>query len=165
VVAVLLAPAAAERARVEILSKAELRDEKRRLLRALKELEFDHGMGKLSKADFESVSATYKARAIEVMRALDGTSELHPDLAALLRERNAKSASGASASAASSSAASSSAASSSDATRASDASASDGTGASDANASAASARTCSACGATNDDDARFCKRCGTGLAA
>ncbi len=35
-------------------SQSELREEKRRLLRAIKELEFDHGMGKLSSADFEA---------------------------------------------------------------------------------------------------------------
>ena len=39
------------------VSKRELRDEKRRLLRAIKELEFDFGMGKLSKQDYESVSS------------------------------------------------------------------------------------------------------------
>ena len=70
-------------------TQAELRDEKRRLLRAIKELEFDFGMGKLSKGDFDTVIATYRLRAIEVMRALEGGATLHPELARLLAEREA----------------------------------------------------------------------------
>lgn len=70
-------------------TQAELRDEKRRLLRAIKELEFDHGMGKLSQADFDAVIAIYRLRAIEVMRALAGEAEVHPELAKLLAERGA----------------------------------------------------------------------------
>ena len=69
-------------------SQAELRDEKRRLLRAIKELEFDHGMGKLSQQDFDAVIGTYRLRAIEVMRTLDG-GELHPELRRLLAQRDA----------------------------------------------------------------------------
>jgi len=69
-------------------TQAELRDEKRRLLRAIKELEFDFGMGKLSKGDFDTVIATYRLRAIEVMRALEGGATLHPELAKLLAERD-----------------------------------------------------------------------------
>jgi hypothetical protein len=65
-------------------SKAELREEKQRVLRAIKELEFDHDMGKLSDADFKLVSDAYRLRAIEVMRALDEGGE--PDLHPLLRE-------------------------------------------------------------------------------
>lgn len=68
-------------------TQAELRDEKRRLLRAIKELEFDHGMGKLSQPDFDTVIATYRLRAIEVMRALEGGQTVHPELAKLLAER------------------------------------------------------------------------------
>jgi hypothetical protein len=70
-------------------TQAELRDEKRRLLRAIKELEFDHGMGKLSQADYDAVIATYRLRAIEVMRALEGGQAVHPELAKLLAERGA----------------------------------------------------------------------------
>jgi len=81
-------------------TQAELRDEKRRLLRAIKELEFDFGMGKLSRVDHDTVIATYRLRAIEVMRALEGGSSLHPELARLLAERDAaRTASGAPASA------------------------------------------------------------------
>ncbi len=64
-------------------SRAGLREEKQRVLRAIKELEFDHAMGKLSAEDFKQVGAGYRLRAIEVMRALEeDLGELHP----LLRE-------------------------------------------------------------------------------
>jgi hypothetical protein len=62
----------------------ELREEKRRVLRAIKELEFDHAMGKLSAEDFKQIGDRYRLRAIEVIRELeplDGDAELHPLLA------------------------------------------------------------------------------------
>jgi hypothetical protein len=72
---------------------AELREEKSRVLRAIKELEFDHAMGKLSDEDFKQIGDRYRLRAIEVLRQLepvDGTSELHPLLAAHLAAAGAK---------------------------------------------------------------------------
>jgi hypothetical protein len=50
---------------------SELEREKRSLLKAIKEAEFDHQMGKLSKADADSMIAVYRARAIEVIKELD----------------------------------------------------------------------------------------------
>ena len=68
-------------------SDRELREEKRRVLRAINELQFDHEMGKLSEEDYKAVRDLYELRAIEVMRALDADPDLHPkvaeDLAAL----------------------------------------------------------------------------------
>lgn len=127
-------------------SQAELRDEKRRLLRAIKELEFDHGMGKLSQQDFESVIGTYRLRAIEVMRALEGEGELHPELRKLLAEKE-------------------SAAPAKPpevppplpelSVRAPEA-------AVEANLDRTS-RICASCNGHNDNDARFCKHCGASL--
>ena len=51
--------------------RKELEREKAALLKALKELEFDHQMGKVSDKDFADISATYRGRAIRVMRQLD----------------------------------------------------------------------------------------------
>jgi hypothetical protein len=65
-----------------------LREEKRRVLRAIKELEFDHAMGKLSAEDFKQIGDRYRLRAIEVIRELepiDGSGELHPLLTEHLR--------------------------------------------------------------------------------
>jgi hypothetical protein len=65
---------------------AELLDEKRRLLRALKELEFDHGMGKLSDGEFAAIGERYRLRAVEVIRRLDRDAPLHPKVAGLLAD-------------------------------------------------------------------------------
>lgn len=131
-------------------TQAELRDEKRRLLRAIKELEFDFGMGKLSKGDYDAVIATYRLRAIEVMRALEGGVALHPELARLLAEREAGRAD-----------------------PRTDAKPDAKPAAAPAEAPTAAAevsgpfdettRICGACGATNDSDARFCKLCGAAM--
>src|SRR5689334_3088955 len=49
----------------------ELEREKRTLLKAIKEAEFDHQMGKLSKHDAEEMIRVYRARAIEVIKDID----------------------------------------------------------------------------------------------
>lgn len=69
------------------VSRAKLREEKRRLLRAINELTFDFEMGKLSKTDYEDVRKNYELRAVDVMRELDGSSTVHPEVTALLEER------------------------------------------------------------------------------
>lgn len=50
---------------------AELEKEKRTLLKAIKEAEFDFAMGKLSQHDSEALIQVYRARAIEIIKALD----------------------------------------------------------------------------------------------
>lgn len=62
------------------------RQEQRRVLKAIKELEFDHAMGKLSDADHESISTRYKLRAVELMRATEGEGGLHPSTQEALRK-------------------------------------------------------------------------------
>jgi hypothetical protein len=58
----------------------ELLREKRSLLKAIKEIEFDHQMGKMSDTDAEELSTFYRSRAIEIIKALereqDGSREL-----------------------------------------------------------------------------------------
>ena len=51
--------------------RGELEKEKKTLLKAIKEAEFDLAMGKLSKADANEMIGTYRARAIEVIKELD----------------------------------------------------------------------------------------------
>jgi len=67
-----------------------LLEERRRLLRAIKELEFDHALGKLSDEDFAPVRERYQLRAIEVMRALDQGQSLHPGLEVMLETMQAR---------------------------------------------------------------------------
>ena len=68
------------------VAKRELREEKRRVLRAINELQFDYEMGKLSDDDYRSVRELYEMRAIEVMRELSAEPQLHPRLLADLAE-------------------------------------------------------------------------------
>jgi hypothetical protein len=49
----------------------ELEREKRTLLKAIKEAEFDHQMGKLSQRDADDMIRMYRARAIEVIKEID----------------------------------------------------------------------------------------------
>lgn len=59
----------------------ERRAEQRRVLKAIKELDFDHAMGKLSDDDHAALQRVYRLRAVELMRATDGAVDLHPELA------------------------------------------------------------------------------------
>jgi hypothetical protein len=62
---------------VEILhgrTRAALEREKTLLLRSIKELEFDRGMGKVSEKDFAEMSARLRTRAARLMRQLDAGS-------------------------------------------------------------------------------------------
>ena len=62
-------------------ARDELDKEKKTLLKAIKEAEFDFEMGKLSRADADAMIATYRARAIEVIKELErleGTGQLDP---------------------------------------------------------------------------------------
>lgn len=51
--------------------RGELEKEKKALLKAIKEAEFDHAMGKLSQADADQLIQNYRARAIEVIKQID----------------------------------------------------------------------------------------------
>ncbi|MBA3547912.1 MAG: zinc ribbon domain-containing protein [Nannocystis sp.] len=136
-------------------TQAELRDEKRRLLRAIKELEFDFGMGKLSQIDHDTVIATYRLRAIEVMRALEGGSSLHPELARVLAERDSAATPPASSASAPASSATSTAEHDVAAAEVEPVPGPAASGPFDQ-----TTRICGICGGTNDPDARFCKSCG-----
>ena len=47
--------------------------EKRALLKAIKEVEFDRELGKMSDADADEIVRVYRARAIEILKLLDGS--------------------------------------------------------------------------------------------
>src|SRR5262249_15058584 len=53
----------------------ELEREKRTLLKAIKEAEFDHQMGKLSQRDVDDMIRMYRARAIEVIKEIEQLSQ------------------------------------------------------------------------------------------
>jgi len=50
----------------------ELLAEKKSLLKAIKEIEFDHQLGKMSDEDAARLSRFYRTRAIEIIKGLDG---------------------------------------------------------------------------------------------
>jgi hypothetical protein len=72
--------------------RGQLEKEKKTLLKAIKEAEFDLAMGKLSKADADDMIRTYRARAIEVIKELDRLDAGHADgpRAAIQREVQAR---------------------------------------------------------------------------
>jgi hypothetical protein len=148
-------------------SQRELREERRRLLRAINELRFDHEMGKLSQVDYDAVRQGYELRAIEVMRQLEGGESLHPGLAARLGLATPAADPGPDAADPGPDAAA-------DPIAVTKADPDDGAEAGDASAPPdppvipeddVTSRACAACDGINDADARFCKHCGKELAA
>lgn len=54
--------------------REELEREKKSLLKAIKEIEFDRETGKMSAADAAALTATYRAHAIEVIKAIEAAT-------------------------------------------------------------------------------------------
>jgi hypothetical protein len=130
-------------------TRAALEREKILALRALKDLEFDRAMGKLSEEDFREMSGRLRTRAARLMRQLDAGAgyrdRVERDLAKRMGDR-------ASAAEAQDSRAPTPVAAEAGAVRKA--------GPLDP---ASEARTCAACTTVNEADARFCKECGAKL--
>ena len=127
-------------------TSASLERDKLLALRAIKELEFDRAMGKVSEQDFGEVGGRLRARAARLLRQIDagnGYAQL------IERELNARLGSSAAATVHVPAAAETMPTARS---------------AARAGASAASA-TCAQCGTASDVDARFCKHCGARVEA
>jgi hypothetical protein len=128
-------------------TRAALEREKTLVLRAIKDLEFDFAMKKISQADFDDMGGRLRARAIGLIQQLDaGTGyrrtieqELEQRLATESRNHGEPRTQGVAPVIASDS--------------------EDEPAVEPANA------TCAGCGQSNDADARFCKHCGTRLNA
>jgi len=114
--------------------RAALLAEKQALLVALKDLEAERDAGKLSQADFGELNEQYRKRAREVLRSLDAMLAPHREAAKSLLHGSPASAASA-----------------------------PGSGSHAASSAAPAAVGCTSCGASNDSDAVFCKRCGTRL--
>jgi hypothetical protein len=117
-------------------TRAALEREKLLVMRSIKELEFDRGMGKVSQSDFDEMAGRLRARALSLMKQLDLGGSAYAD--AIERELASRVRKGGRASHRDSKA-----------LRGNDAAPPD---------------TC-ACGTANDHDAVFCKKCGTRLRA
>ena len=116
--------------------RAELEREKLLILRAIKELEFDRAMGKVSGRDFDEMSGRLRARAMAIMRGLDAGGAAYREL--IERELTAR------------------------LCRPGPARTSPGRQPAARRAGAAAPGACP-CGTRNDPDAAFCKRCGMKL--
>ncbi len=134
------APDDAAEAPVAGRARAALEREKALVLRTIKELEFDHAMGKTATAEFEDMRDRLKLRAVGLMRRLEGSDYR----AAVERELAARTAPAARGHAPAAPVAA--------------------PAAPPAGAASTLARVCGGCGGVNDVDARFCKHCGAAIA-
>ena len=119
-------------------TRAALEREKTLVLRSIKELEFDRGMGKVSETDFTEMSARLRARAARLMRELDAGSLYRQQIEKEVEQRLA---------------------------HATNPKSQNPKPRSQTPAAQPQVNTCAACAAGNDADARFCKNCGARLEA
>ena len=105
------------------------------MLRAIKDLEFDYAMKKVAQRDFEEMSARLRARAIGLMRQLETDGGYRAQIEREIAQRLQPKESAPS-----------------------------GAPAGTEQPAMAAASVCT-CGTANDNDARFCKNCGTSLTA
>jgi hypothetical protein len=138
-------------------------ERKRSILRALKDLEFERSVGKISEEDFAELSQRYRAEAKSLLQSLEAELEGRRQSALEKLEKRLRKESLEPASA-------------SEPKKAPAEARSDAPPPSETDAvkpetsekvgppAEASPRTCSSCSAKNDADARFCKRCGATLA-
>jgi hypothetical protein len=115
-------------------TRAALEREKSLVLRSIKDLEFDHAMGKVSDKDFAEMGARLRARAAGLIRQLDAGTSYRQAIEAEIAKRVK--------------------------TPAADNTAAGGRALSGAPTETAATKLCLSCCTPNDPDARFCKGCG-----
>ena len=133
-------------------TRAALEREKNLLLRSLKELEFDHAMGKVSAGDYEEMTARLRSRAVRLIKQLDAAGSGYREII----ERELASRLGKAGPAAPGEEPAGLQAAPSERP----------TGETPPTGEGRAARVsgnCSTCGTFNDPDARFCKQCGIRL--
>ncbi|MEO8900276.1 MAG: zinc ribbon domain-containing protein [Polyangiaceae bacterium] len=138
-------------------------EQKRAVLRALKDLEYERSVGKISEDDFHEYSARYRAEAKRLMQTLDenlaeGRKQVERELERRLSKALAKSAES------QATATSADPSEEQNSSPAAGAEPPESVGKIDENA-ARSTRECADCQAKNELDARFCKACGKPLDA
>jgi hypothetical protein len=149
-------------------TRASIEREKNLVLRSIKELEFDHAMGKIGEADYEEMVARLRTRAVRLLQQLDNTGSGYRELIEReLAKRLVKAGTPAIESVAMESAAMESVAQGFSPANLNPAvsAPADPVPAGPAAAVAAIGTDCQSCGTANDADARFCKACGHRLLA
>jgi hypothetical protein len=130
-------------------ARAAIERDKALALRAIKELEFDRAMGKVSQEDFEEMSGRLRARAARLIRQVDAGLSYRDEIEREITRRVEAAGLGAME------------------RRAVGATSIAAPGSPDGAGRGvevrAAARACAGCGTQNDQDARFCKHCGAGL--
>jgi hypothetical protein len=137
-------------------TRAALEREKTLVLRSIKELEFDHAMGKVAKADFDEMSGRLRARAAGLIRQLDAGGGYKEQIAKEVEQRLARS---------EGDGLSRRQNDETDEETAATETATTETATANAVALRTSESECSKCGTVNDEDAKFCKNCGHRLDA
>jgi hypothetical protein len=131
-------------------TRVALEREKNLLLRSLKELEFDHAMGKVSDADHDEMAARLRSRAVRLLQQLDSGGSGYREL--IERELARRLVSAGATEVAPYSADQEEQGAESKEQRGE-------------NEEPKVTGACASCGTMNDEDARFCKSCGTKLLA
>ena len=137
-------------------AQGELSLQKEQLLLALREIDFDHASGKLNDRDHAALKASYQARAIQVLKALDEDEQRWRAKAEALLAAHLKRAGVASAPPREASEGVTP-------KTAPTAAAAPTPSAAEAPSPASTSTSCAGCGQANDADARFCKACGAAL--
>ena len=143
--------------------RADLEREKALTLRSIKELEFDHAMGKLSQQDFDQMAGRLRQRALGIMQQLEAGSavyrqEIERELAARVGKPERARAPDLKVRPADENGTANQGAHSPDRPASADAAAGSQV------RRVASPPVACACGTSNDADAKFCKHCGSKLA-
>jgi len=140
-------------------TRAALEREKNLLLRSIKELEFDRAMGKVAEGDYEEMVGRLRSRAVRLLQQLDNTSSgyrelIERELASRLVKAGSKESTESRESAESRESGESRESEESRESRESAES-----------KESVVAGVCPSCATVNDDDAKFCKSCGSKLLA
>lgn len=143
--------------RATLPERAALIDEKNALLRAIKDIAYEHAVGKLSDADFERLDRAYRHRAKEVLRKLDEDLAPYLERAEKIVEARLEGSSGGKGKKRKKLGARR------DCPSCGTSNAGDAVHCKECGARI-EPRACPACGTENDADAKFCKKCATPLA-
>ena len=138
-------------------TRVALEREKSLVLRSIKELEFDHAMGKVGEADYHDMAGRLRSRAVRLIEQLDNTSSGYAELIERELARRLVKASGGSAESEEQRAESEEQGAEGEEQRAESIERPQDV--------TSAAGVCPSCATANDDDARFCKSCGTKLLA
>jgi hypothetical protein len=127
-------------------TRAALEREKNLLLRSIKELDFDRAMGKVAEGDYEEMVGRLRSRAVRLLQQLDTTSSGYRELIERELASRLVKAGGAPLAAA-------------------DGAVIEQRAEGKEQTEAMPTGVCSSCATINDDDAKFCKSCGSKLLA